>query len=398
MATKLKNLRVTSVSFVDKGANPRADILLRKGTETQRNASDPVDDSRSELINLLKRFMKGMKCGKEISEEEIEKEATSFADQMYASSVEDIQQEMWDVMYALRQSFSSILMDTSLESTAKGAAMAASLNQFNTAVGGYISRWSQGKTARDGVKAEADSTAVAMMRSDQERLGELIEKAKEENLGNPMPHIAPETEPGTKGETESMNIDKSKMTAEDLKVFEALIMKYASDPDPDKPKPGNDVAKNNQDPEPAPTSEPAIEPDILKALKAQIKANNDAIEKMKEDALTSGMEAVAGKYELIGKKKEELVPVLKAMKKAGDEVFKAYIDALDAEYDMQKNSGLLDEIGKSTSGGKTGGDPNRKWIAKAQELLKSNPGMTLAKAMDQVALEDDELRAEIENQ
>lgn len=392
MATKLKNLRVTSVSFVDKGANPRADILITKNQGQSAAVSAPSGDtSRDDAqLGILKRFMKWLKRGEEISEEEIEKEATSFSAQMHAADVEDVQSEIWDVTYALRQSLDSILTDTSLDSIAKEAAMSASLSQFGTAAGGFITKWSQGQTANPGEKAPAESSVVAMMRLDQERLGALIEKAEA---------AAPEPEsPEPKGETLMNGIDKSKMTPEDLASFEALIKKYAVEPEPDHLGDDPGVAKAAE-PKLVETEVPEtpIEPEIVKALKAQIEETKASIAKMQDEALTNEMANVAKKYEVIGKKGEDLIPVLKSMKKAGDVVYNAYIEALDAEYDVQKSTGIMTEIGKSTSGS-VSGDPTQRWIAKAQELRKSNPNLTMAKAMDQVALEDDELRAEIENQ
>lgn len=382
MASKLKNLRITSVSVVDEGANPRAGIKFTKRKEPiNAPAADPA---KPETEDLYKRFTKWLE-GQGMTEEEIRKQATSFAQQIAAKSVDQIDSEIWDVVYALRQSLSSILYDDGLDAVGKTGAMNTSVTQFASAIGGYITKWCSGSSAKVD-KIEEGETNLALMCGDKDRLGKMI-KSK--------------TPTQKKGEPEDMiKIDKSKMSPDELKAYEEIVKKYAVDdgtpdpapaadptPVPEDVNKGKDPAKN--DPEP-------VESAIVKALREQIEATNAQMQKMKDDALTEKMSLVAKKYcDPLGKKEDELVATLKKMKGAGDEIYDSYIASLDQQLEIQNQSGVFTEIGKSTSGSAEG-DVQKQWIAKAKELQTKKPTLSLAQAMDEVALSDDELRSKID--
>lgn len=390
--TKLKDLHVTSVSFVDEGANPEAHIMFSKrrtpapdpeGKVDPAPAADPAETKPEGKENLFKRFVTWLK-GEGMTEEEVRKEATSFADQMYAASMDQIDDEIWNVIYALRSSMSSILTDATLDADKKASAMKESVNQFGSAIGPYIDKWCNGKSSKTEKIEEPDSTDVAMMCGDQDRLDKLIKRA-----------TGKDTTP--KGELEDMlKIDKSKMSPDELKAYEEIVKKYAVDDGITDPTPvPDDVAKGKNDSAPAQDTTP-VESEVVKALKAQIEETNAQLKKMKEAAETKEFSAVAKKYcDPLGKKEDELIATLKKMKDAGDDIYDSYVASLDQQLELQKQSGVFTEIGKSGSGSATG-DAEQRWIAKAKELQAKKPTMTLEQAMDEVALTDDELRAEID--
>ncbi len=367
MATKLKNLKLKKVDFVDAGANPEADIMIKK-----RDEREPEE-------NIFKRFTRWLK-GEGMNDEDVEKAATSFAAQMKAASTEAIQNEMWNVTYALRESLSSILMDPDLDSTAKSTAMIESVSQFSTAIGGYVGKWCNGNSAAIGKRNDV-APDIELMKADQAALSEMIESTEDK-----------------KGELEEMlKIDKSKMTPEEVTAYDAIVKKYAveePEKEPEVTAKIEDVPLETESVEKAAPTDFA-DTEVAKALKAQIEEMKKSVAAMKDEALTAEMAVVAKKYAPLGKTEDELVPVLKQMKSAGEELYNAYLASMDAQLDIQKQSGVFTEIGKSTSGDSSA-DPTATWIAKAKELIKSDPTLSMAQAMDKVALEDDELRAQID--
>lgn len=386
---KLKDLVVTSVSLVDEGANPRADILI---TKRKTPADKPTEKPQE---NIFKRFTNWLKS-EGMSQEEVKKQATSFAEQIQAAATEKIQNEIWDVTYALRSSLNSILTDTALTPELKTAAMNQSVSQFSAAMGGYVKSWCSGSTASVH-KTEEEAIDVAMMKHDHERLGEIIEKSKKD-----IADIEGDLEGTQKGGIEEMlKIDKSKMTPEELKAYDEIVKKYAFE-EKEEPAPETvpeDVNKG-KDPQPAPLSAEdvtkmaqAVAP--VQTGNADVQALRAEVEKLRDDNLTMQMTDVAKKYEPLGKKVEDLVPTLKKMKAADQSMYDAYVAALDAQLDMQKSPGIFTEIGKSTSGS-VGGDAYERWVAKAKELQKTAPDLTIYQAMDQVILTDDDLRAELD--
>ena len=195
-----------------------------------------------------------------------------------------------------------------------------------------------------------------------------------------------------------LKIDKSKMTPEEVTAYEEIVKKYAVDePEEDPatdPVPQETNVDKSKEGAPAAQEEP-VESEILKSLKAEIEETRKSLNAMKDEALTNEMTEVAKKYVPLGKKVEELVPVLKQMKAGGEELYSNYVALLDQQLDIQKSSGIFTEIGKSTTGDASG-DPEKMWIAKARELMKNRSDLTLQQAMDEVALNDDELRAQID--
>lgn len=338
MATKLKNLDVTKVDFVDAGANQRADIKLTKRKEPE-GAETPTEPAEG----LFKRFLGWLKsCG--TTAEEIEKAATSFNEQLVTVSMDQIRDEMWSVCYALQNSLNSILCDVELDGSAKAEAMKNSTEQFAVAMGGYIEKWSSGMTASIRKNLETpDDAQLQMLMKTHENIGAVIEKANSE-----------------KGELEEMiKIDKSKMTPEERAAYDDIIKKYAVETDEIIEKGAGGETDPENDPEGAEKGEKTCksqtlveEPtgdDIYKGLHPLVAAELKNLKKRAEESEERELFGIAKKYEIIGKKAEELVPTLKALKAAGGTAYDDMIGVLDGAVSAMEASGMFGEIGKSCS-------------------------------------------------
>lgn len=167
-----------------------------------------------------------------------------------------------------------------------------------------------------------------------------------------------------------MNIDKSKLTAEDQATLDALLAKGA-DSDPSSAQDG----------------------DIYKGLHPAVKAELERLRKAVDAQEDRELEAVAKKYEAIGKKPEELVPVLKSLK--GTPAYDEMISVMDAAVDAVEKSALFTEIGKTGHGT---GDAMKQASEKAAEIMKADPGLTHAQALDKVFEMNPELAAQVEKE
>ena len=79
MAKKLKNLKITSVSVVDEGANPRANIVFTKSKNPAPAAAPEAGKESEKTDNLFKRFVNWLSGEGGMTSEEVQKQATTFA-------------------------------------------------------------------------------------------------------------------------------------------------------------------------------------------------------------------------------------------------------------------------------------------------------------------------------
>lgn len=388
MATKLKNIHLTKVDFVDEGANQRADIKLTKSKDPEEGSPNPdIDEKKG--AGLFKRFIAWLR-GEGLSLEDVEKAATSFDQQINAASVEDITEEIWSVTYALRNSLDSIVYDMELAATDKATAMNESLTQFTAAMQDYIPIWSAGQEAKIKKGFEKpDESELSVMKRDHRFLGEMIEKAKE-----------------TKGELEEMlKIDKSKMTPEELAAYEEITKKYAvevEEPENVEKSAGAEKEELLDEGEKVETAKSVSgqqteqKADGAETLIADLRAE---VAKLKDDALTRELTAVAKKYEVLGKKPEDLVPTLKSLMAAGGTAYDNMIATLDDLVAAQEASGIFSEIGKSR-GGSAGGrfESESKIEGIAKGLMEKDPTLSPAAALAKAWESNPELMAEYETE
>ena len=387
MATKLKNLKVQKVDFVDEGANPDAHIKLFKRKEKEEQSK-----KEEKGVSVWKRLLAFM--GKEagIDQGEIDSameviqkgDSISFNEKINEVNNRKVADEIWDICYVLQSSLCSILYDEELDSTKSLVAMQESINEFCIVVQECMAKWSNGKQAN-------------------------IIRKKEEESG-----IVEKNNKNLRGE-EEMKIDKRKLTDAERAFLESIEKRYGSIQAGEAAEELTSVAAQTQKQSTnvdrtdllskaltdlgiaAKTTEIEQEEDIYKGLNPVVKKELEALKKFREEVEEKELKAVAKKYEIIGKKEEELLPVLKNLRAAGGTAYNDMIAVLDQAVDTVEKSGVFSEIGKAGEGVLEKG----AWSeaeTKAAELMKSKIGLTKAQAMDEVFQADPELAARCEKE
>lgn len=391
MPKKLKDLTVTKVDFVDAGDNKRADVVLFKrdgGQPAPAPTSEATDGAVKE--GAFKRFMAhiakfaGM-TDEQIEEtmEAVEKDATTFDEKLQQRQRRKAADEIWDYCWMLNDSLCSIFWDENIPEADKGGKMQTSLDEFVTAVTAAIPKWVEGTPTQIAKEATITPERLEFAKRTRTRLDELIAKAttpgEEPGAQNP-------TNNPTKEEPEDMKIDKSKLTAEELAALDA-IEKKAGIPE----ETGAPAAA----PAPAPAAEPAAkaapaaapaegegEDDIYKGLHPAIAAELKALRKRADEAEDRELLEIAKKYEIIGKKAEELAPTLKSLKAAGNGAYEGMIAVLDASVAAVEKSGVFSEIGKAGIGATGTGDAWAQIEKHAEAIQKAAPNMTWPAAIE----------------
>lgn len=408
MASKLKDLKITKVDFVDAGANPEANILLfknKEGAPAAKSTAAPAkggEKSEGAVKKFFSTIAKALGIGDENVDQAIEEiakgyEATTFGEKLNEQKRRRVTSEIWDVCYALEESLCSIILDDDVDEADKPGLMEQSVDEFSEAVKGLIPTWAQGKTTNKINKSEQPMTParLEMVKAAKEKLETIIAKAE------PTP---PDKDPEgdtiqkqkAKGEMEDMKIDKSKLTPEELTALEAIEKKAGIQDEPAGDPTPADVNKGAGNPAaPAAGQEPAGgEEDIYKGLHPAVKAELERLRKSADAAEDRELAEIAKKYEIIGKKADELVPLFKSLKAAGGNAYDQMITVLDASVTAVEKSGIFSEIGK-----KGNGEANA-WTAlekHADEIQKSMPNMTRAQAIDKACEQHPELVHEYEN-
>lgn len=479
MATKLKNLKITKVDFVDQGANPDAHILLFKrkdktktegGTEYPAEAyayvPDPEkpstwklrlwedtekketaaqvaraiqaispsgfrgnqvqipdadmptvkdkikaawlkthpDASEDEMPEVLKKGANAEsmnwfeKIGKAIADaigikspEDINKNASTFEDEKRKVDINRmIDENWWDYISALRESLENILSDETLSNTEKEQMITESLNEFTKALHDTLINPDMQvsiETAVTKVGRKISSDRLERMKNMRDMLDSLIQEVESDQSNNDNSDIT-KSKPKTnveKGEDVDMKIDKSKLTPEELATLKE-IEKKAGIQDESAPSDVNKSAGNS--------AEEPTEEDIYKGLHPAVKAELERLRKAADEAEERELNEIAKKYEIIGKKPDELVPMFKNLKAAGGNAYEQMIAILDASVEAVKKSGLFSEVGKRGNG------ESDAWTAiekHADEIQKSMPNLTRAQAITKACEQHPELVHEYEN-
>lgn len=413
MAFKLKDLKITKVDFVEAGANPEANILLFKSKDgspgaksSEPHAAKGGEKSESPVKKFFTAIAKAMgianddKIGQAIEEITKGYEASTFGEKMDEQKRMKVASEILDVCYALGESFYSIICDE-VQGSDKQDLMEQSLNEFAEAAKELIPTWTQGKTSNKIAKNEQPMTPakLEMIKAAKEKMESIIATGNLETDPDDtsVKEGSKKTKHKSKGDMEDMKIDKSKLTPEELAMLEAIEKKAgitdepANDPNPAAPAAPEvnkraGLAGENQN-----TGE---EEDIYKGLHPAVKAELERLRKAADQAEEKELTEIAKKYEIIGKKAEELVPLFKNLKKTGGNAYEHMIAVLDASVEAVEKSGIFSEIGKK--GGSGTGDV---WVAiekHADEIQKSMPNLTRAQAIDKACQMHPELVHEYE--
>ncbi|MDO5397182.1 MAG: hypothetical protein Q4G33_04560 [bacterium] len=405
MKHKLKDLKVSSVSFVEEGANPDAHIKITKSLE----ALPPCDskNEHAEDEGLFARICNSVAKALGIKQETkpVEK-GRDFNEKINESARREVTSEMWDVMYALYSSLCEALDDE--EETNKAEAMHENIEQFNEHIGGFIECWANGKKVNFSAVHTTECISIAKAAID--RLNGIIGEA-DVNTG---PERAAAGEGNIvndfiieEGES-NMKIDKSRLTTEESAFFEAIMKKAAVNEEPKdtgKKTDEEDIdliegksgkcAKSVQPPEPAPIGggTEGQTATIYKGLPPEMAAEFAELKKFREEAEDRDLRAIAKKYEVIGKKEDDLVPLFKSLKAAGGSAYNDMISVLDATVEAVEKSNVFKEIGKS---GHHGSEVSSvaKVKSYATEIMKASPQLTPEQAMAQAWTDHPELMEE----
>lgn len=412
MATKLKNLKITKVDFVDDGANPEAHIRLFKSKD---GVEPPHNEGAEKKPNIWKRLITAITkaAGSESDTSELEsviddiqKSSESFGERIAEVKNRKIADEIWDICYALQSSLCSILNDEDMDGTSAATAMQESLDEFYEFSKEAISQWSSGKATNIVKKEEVTASDLEMMKSARSRLDDTIEKAEkaqeEPGAEDPKKKDQNKKQNDAKG-AEEMKIDKSKLTPAELAFLQSIEKRYGEEEGAGAE--GVTPPAQNADTTPATGVGKANTPaqgtdggeDIYKGMHPAVRAELENLKKFREATEERELEDVAKKYEIIGKKKEELVPVLKSLKAAGGTAYTDMIAVLDGAVAAVEKSGAFSEIGKSGGAGTTDGTAWTKAETQAAEIMKSK-NVTKAQALDEVFRNDPELAAECEKE
>ena len=125
--------------------------------------------------------------------------------------------------------------------------------------------------------------------------------------------------------------------------------------------------------------------DIYKGLHPLVAAEIQRLRKRADEAEERELMEVAKKYEIIGKKPEDLVPTLKSLKAAGGTAYNDMIGILDSAVSMAEAGGTFEEIGKSGHGrtgtpvAKSNSEAKIESIAKG--YMEKDPNLNLTDAI-----------------
>lgn len=397
MPTKLKGLEVTKVDFVDAGDNKRADVVLFKRKDGEAQEPTHQEEPQGGVKRLLTRIAKAVGLtDAEVDEAvtAIQKDAVTFDEKVAQRQRRKTADEIWDFCWMLQDSLCSIFWDEALTDTEKQSKMNESLTEFTTATQGAIPKWAGGVPSVIAKSAMPELTPerLAFAKQTRDRLNDMIAKAEDPEPANEPEPTNPKSE---KGEPEDMKIDKSKLTAEELAALDAIEKKAGI---PDEPP----AAQPTGEPAPTTKAAPAAEPqegdeDIYKGLHPAVKAELERLRKAADAAEERELQEVAKKYEIIGKKAEELVPTLKSLKAAGGDAYNQMIAVLDASVAAVEKSGLFSEVGKSGGAGTTSGGAWAEIEKHAEAIQKAAPTMTWAQAVDKACEQHPDLVHEYES-
>ena len=388
MPTKLKNLKIKRVALVDEGANPDAHVRFAKSKDAPPDSNDMTADEALSIMDRLVAFVRKAFSGGAA----VEKAAYTFAEGEVKRDYDGIMRdEVWPMVYALTDSVYSIFCDVQKSDDKKATLLKQSVSEFSDAFGSAAQSWASGKNAQTDIQ-KGDGALVKM----RDHLTALIEEGTTGDDapaadGAPAP-VGEENPPANDGEEEptvkkgatDMFFDTSKMTPEERATYEDFAKRFGSEEVPGAPAATT---------EPAPET-PGEAEDMYKGLHPAVKAELENLRKFREDAENREFLDVAKRYELLGKKPEELAPVLKSLKNAGGSAYSDMIGVLDASLDAIEKSGTFSEIGKRGESAVDGAWG--KIEAAAQEIMKGKPDMRYADAIDAACIAHPELVQEYE--
>lgn len=412
MASKLTDLQVTKVDFVDQGDNKAANLLLFK-RKPEEAAADTKPQQKAgggflhSVIAAIAKSVGATEAQIDAAMEEIAKsDAETFGEKMVQRQLRRTADEIWDYCYALQESLCSILRDQDVPTENKTTLMAQSCAEFSAAVTAAIPKWSAGvptKVEKSAAGQPMTEERLQIAKEAKARLDEMIQKAAPAAAPSGATGTQPEGAPADttpinkseamKGENADMKIDKSKLTPEEIATLDAIEKKAGI---PEETPAATDPVAKSAEPAATPATTPAADgtDDIYKGMHPAVAEELRNLRKFREETEDKEIMAVAKKYELLGKKPEELAPVLKSLKAAGGTAYTDMIGILDANLAAIQASPAFNEIGKRGGNGIPANDGDAAWaqIEKhAEDIRKAAPAMSYAEAIDKACQDHPDL-------
>lgn len=244
--------------------------------------------------------------------------------------VEKAEYDLTTFTEVLGESFSSIMKDDTLTDEERLGMVAKSLSEFNDTVCGYMEPFGiLEKSFNDDFQTVVTSKSSNLRKGDTDTMANL-----------------------------AVNVDKSLLSPAEAAQLDALIKKAST--------PAVDPATAKEEAE----KEAKLPPEVEKALAE--------VAEMKKSYEMRELEAIAKKYEILGKKAADEAQTLYNLKKSGEANYNAYIAAMDAQVDLVEKSGMFAEIGKSGGYGYASvakSEPEAKIEAIAKSYQEKDPDM-----------------------
>lgn len=198
-------------------------------------------------------------------------------------------------------------------------------------------------------------------------------------------------------------IDKSKFTAEQLAMYEELMVIGKADVDPEA---AEDAMEQFMPSAPQTTTEKEVGTMVetqksapeVNATSAALEAVQKELAEFKARVEKQEFVGVAKKYAPLGKNENELGEQLYNLHKSDKASYDAFVGVLDEHLALVEKSGMFAEIGKSAGNYSTGGSIEDKIEAKAAELRKADQRLSYADSIAKAWTESPDLAAEYEAQ
>lgn len=396
---KLKNLIISKVDFVKNGANPEAHIELFK------------NEAKSTAMKFFEKVNERYGAGADdLAKSE---DAKTFKEKLSEKSMRDIFDMIWWVTSALSESLVTVLTNSDIKDKEK--MMLANLKQFCDIAAKLIPAWSKGEKGviegYDGVDnadGELSDVEIAIANMSVENICRSLGKAVSATIEYTLDENSDEKNENlyknNKGVDVDMKFDESKLSPDEIKTLRELEAKAGikeertqsidaekSESGKGKDQPAEDIEATEKKKGECGVKKSAEPEDIYKGLHPAVKAEIIALKKAAAENEERELTEIAKKYVILGKKPEDLVPLFKSMKKAGDGSYENMISVLDASLSAVNESGIFNEIGKSGDGVFRRRASETEARKAAEEIKKSAPGISDVEAMARAWEENPEL-------
>jgi hypothetical protein len=388
LITRLRNLRIKSVSVVERGANPYAHIRLAKsaaegteGTEGTEGGTGTETAEESFFAKMGQAISQAIAKAFRINgadDDTLEKgDAKTF------DTINEVRQtfdSIYRICDALGDSLRSIVRDEELSDAEKAKLINETAEQASIAIREDVAGYFETGTG----------TPSPIVKENENDGGQQPPATTQPgSTGTQAPPAPAATASLQKeGETIDMKFNTEAMTPEEKAQFEDLQKRFGIAEDPVQKGAASPASEKTETTEKKPE-------DIYKSLHPEVMAEIEKLRKFRDDAEQRELEEVAKKYTILGKKPEDLVPVFKSLKAAGGTAYGDMLSALDVAVQAVDKSGVFGEIGKSGVQDSTA-DAWSKIEVAAQEIAKSDTSLTYNQAIDKACMQHPELVAAYE--